>query len=825
MTSPKPRIILHALIITAVVLTVNLNTRGMLDWEEEKFLEALELHETDYPFSLRPFTSVTIRSLTESFGLTVRQAFIASQYSLLFVLLISFDYLLVTLALSRRRRIVGLWALGLSFPILGVHFIPNFTWDDLWGYIALTWMAVFLIRGRLYPAALCLAFVAIAKENQLVALPAVYIFRDCTRPVRSWLIPMLIPVAVFVGYRIFAFDGFAQESFSNLAFNFSNIPQSRQTIFSLLMSFGAFWVWAGEGLKKRLFNSSLEHDELYRQLALSALVVGGAAVVSTLLLAYARETRLFFTCFVFIIPLALITVYESRAFETIRQYVKSSSKVRLSLIALGFSALGIIVSSLVFPTFPFLPEKDIHRWLFGLHLGLVFSYFVAKRESAPKYFSLAGIIAGLRKIPCAALTLFAASLSLRAVFLVFVSSNLTSKSIWNLFPDTGVYLIISTYFKSSLPYVEYDLLLSGPGYGFIIYTLSGVVGMNGWAHIIVQILISAATSVLIRQLALHLGLRSKVATFAGYVHAFSLTAIYLSCSLLTETWFVFLSTLALLAFISALKSNRTAHYLAFAFLCFSAAMVRSIAQFYPLVLVAIVLVPAVWNRRFDMRALWRPLGFSCLALTLVFLWSARNYATHGVFTVSETGIRAARMYWIASGISESGADGDILQARETWDKEFETRYPGAEATSKARHDFDMSVVRDSLFKYPGRMLRVYASAAWENVTAPSFFHKILAPQLSPLWNTYSRLATRNTGAVIVLLTMMGFGIMAMTGSRQAALFLCAFYVFFAATSGVTFWQASRVFFPAEPFWTIGCATALLWIYEKSKNSIRLLRSR
>lgn len=367
---------LTALGLTAINLIIHLNVDGMISWDQEYWRETVAIHTNSYPFSLRPLTTGAVLFLSESFHISLRNSFILVQYPALLCIFFSFGRLLLELGFSSSRCLIGVCALAFCFPLLGAHFTPNFTWDDYWGYLALIWMTVFLLRGRLLYAALALATVAITKENLLVALPALYFFRDRTKSPGRWLGALALPVVVFVAYRLYRLGYIAEETISKFTFNFSDFNQSRQSLFSLLEAFGLFWFFGALAIKQAL-GATGESAQLWRNMALCALTVGALTLFSVLGGAYARETRLFFTPFVFLIPLTLWYWQSQRLGEAIRRALSGAPRWSVYLAAPLTLAICVTLVTLLFPTFPYLPMADTHRAYLAINLTIVALWWLA----------------------------------------------------------------------------------------------------------------------------------------------------------------------------------------------------------------------------------------------------------------------------------------------------------------------------------------------------------------------------------------------------------------------------------------------------------------
>lgn len=420
--------------------------------------------------------------------------------------------------------------------------------------------------------------------------------------------------------------------------------------------------------------------------------------------------------------------------------------------------------------------------------------------------------------------LFAVSLMARLLYLGLVSQNMNGDELWGAFYDTQKYLQIVEYFKTWDPQYKELLLLAGPGYALILLVVDFFASGNVWAHVTLQALLSALSSVMIFRLAVSLQLPKRVAYLAGYIHAFSLTAIYLSASMLTETWFVFVSLLALVTFLRAYREDSILLYTVAVLCVVFSAMIRSLGQFYPFIIALVVFVPALKSRVFDRISLWRPLGFAALALFLILLWPVRNYVVHDIFTVSETGTRAARLYWTASAVGGSSAGANVWAVRAAWEDEISERFAGKTPTPREMHDFDVSVIRDTLSARTADMLGAYANAAWSNAITPSVYHTHLAPQPATLWGFYNQMAKKGLGKINFALTLIGLLILAFRRDWFAVTTLGSLWALFTLTSGVTFWQGSRIYFPAMMAWAPLAALALNTGFAQALSLSRRLRS-
>lgn len=355
--------ILISLILTALILSLNINLKTLLNYSDSQWNDALALHQNEMPFSMRPMTSGAIVVLQEFFS--VRTSFIIHQYALLFLLFISFAIYLKSLSFRSRTIIGGLVMLAFSYPILCLHFIPNFSWDDIWAYIGITWMAYFFFKDRFILSAICLAFAVLNRESVLVILPLFYFYRKEKNISTAQLLLLVSPALLYIVYRGAFFPDFLPGRFTRLLANFGSLGEGHQSLYSLFISFGYLWV-AGLFFACKSFRPEGNSPGiLCGNFQKSSLAVSLLSVLIVLTAALARETRLFFIPFIFIIPLSLNTV------RAICEKVKIRNKVKTAFLVLLLLALWVIGSIFIFPSFDYLPMIDFHRVLFALHATMI----------------------------------------------------------------------------------------------------------------------------------------------------------------------------------------------------------------------------------------------------------------------------------------------------------------------------------------------------------------------------------------------------------------------------------------------------------------------
>lgn len=366
---PKSRqyilISLTALLFTAVSLIVHVISPSSLHQTDDNWNLRVSVHRHDPAFAGRPVTTALVVGMHSLFGWSLRTAFFVLQFILMLLSgPVMFAYLR-QLGLSFRYSAWGMVIYYLSLPVFLAHFDPVYTWDDFWVYLAIPMSFAFILRRQLACALLSFVFAILARETSLIFLPvwfAAIRTVDRRRLVRP-LVLSLTAVLVYIGLRFILSETALGKLEWKVAFNFDGWLRTRDTVFSLLVSLGFLWpVGWYQVCRERI--SSIAHPEIIR---FGAVVTAAGYVISTLLFAQARETRLFFPPFVFFIPLALL-YFQTRA-EAIGRFAQWPVRPGVMAVTAGSIIVGIFVAMVLFPDFEFRTWKDGNRAFFGLHLA------------------------------------------------------------------------------------------------------------------------------------------------------------------------------------------------------------------------------------------------------------------------------------------------------------------------------------------------------------------------------------------------------------------------------------------------------------------------
>ena len=343
---------------------------------EAWFVEAHEWGLATYPYSIRPFLAYSIELLTRLFSLEVKTSFFLIQFSLAAAIGLSFYYYLRQLSFSVGWSRLGLFLVLSAYPILAAHIEPMHTRDDLWAHLFMVLALLTLLKSRMTAGIVWFTLAIFAREQSLLLFGAFLLvaWLRCEQiPRRRLVLLSLLPLLIYGIYYAITWQEPDPVRFSLIQFNFENHLRTSDTLFSLFISFGFMWLAAPLAFRGGRSGSA------FRLLWWGAILTVPATVLLTLFLTNARETRILFPPFVFMIPLTLLTV------QSMFRHLKSRMSFRFAAIGLVLFAVamtvGIFFGQAAFPEFEYRRCPNFQRLWAGIHFGLILSligYYIAR---------------------------------------------------------------------------------------------------------------------------------------------------------------------------------------------------------------------------------------------------------------------------------------------------------------------------------------------------------------------------------------------------------------------------------------------------------------
>ena len=360
-----------AITVTGIVVSLILHLKATwspLLHDPEIWRRSLELHVNYYPFNIRfPQTQATLL-VNRFFGIPHKESFYILQYILVFLLGPLFYNYLKTLGFGRNWSLMGLALLMFSFPILGAHFEPVHTWDDIWmyGFLILTFSA--LLKSNWLVASLFFTLGCFAREQMVLFYPIFFLEGIWNRQklgMKKLLLGLLIPVVIY-GLLIFlTYQTPDARRWSLFFYNFENTARAADSIVSLWISFGFLWLLAIAGAVSIFAKRS---EPKFRLLFWGAVTALPLTMILGIFFTYVRETRILFPPFVFLIPLALV------ALKNLWNNLPAEKSKTFWIITACSAALlitaGVLIAPYLWPKFDYGSSSMLRRDFAGVQIGL-----------------------------------------------------------------------------------------------------------------------------------------------------------------------------------------------------------------------------------------------------------------------------------------------------------------------------------------------------------------------------------------------------------------------------------------------------------------------
>ncbi len=336
---------------------------------EDYWNSLIELHQYYYPFNIRPLTTDLTVYMTYFFDLPVRESFFIIQFALAFLLGLFFYKYLRVFKFNHKWSCAGVFLLMSAYPILGAHFQPVYTWDDFWMYLFLIISFTKLVEKRFLVSAIFFTAACFAREHAVIFYPVLAFgaFSLRFRVKRSRFLFFLIPVIVYGIYYLIVRQPYEW----HVGFNFENNTRSSDTLMSVILAFG--FVWAG-WLVGIVQSNRKPKSRIDRFLIWSSVFTLIADLLVVLFLGRARETRLLFPPFLFVIPVAMITFHS--AIEYLRENFRARDIVMGIIIAVLMCAGWVILIMTIKPYFEFRQCANYAYIWAGIAAGIMTILFI-----------------------------------------------------------------------------------------------------------------------------------------------------------------------------------------------------------------------------------------------------------------------------------------------------------------------------------------------------------------------------------------------------------------------------------------------------------------
>lgn len=424
--------------------------------------------------------------------------------------------------------------------------------------------------------------------------------------------------------------------------------------------------------------------------------------------------------------------------------------------------------------------------------------------------------------------LFCIAITLRLVLFLLSLNQIGTEGLAKSCPDSILYLNMAKDLLAGTNNYEYGFFTFGPGFAYWLAFQMKLFGQGIIPIIIVQILISGASCLLIYKLAMMLTDSHPTAIISGYLAALSYTSISLSIPILSDSIYFFLFLWSLILFLSALKSASISLFTMAGIVLGIAILVRSIGQFWPLMMI-LISIPFIFGPRigFDSnsairRKLYIGITISVgLSIILISGWIIRNRSIHGIPTLAMTS--AGGVANVAAFTLEKIEKRPIDEIRKKWNEDYMKSKGLGTLTLADSFRLNLEKARETFSKYPFQIIKTYLLIVWENINSISYFHRVLIPKFDgktiPM---EGRINKWGLNKLEFWLSILGMVLLLVRRKYYAVLILGSILFYYSAMIGFTKWQGSRLFFPAQIAVVILIAIVIVNFYKAVARLARWL---
>ena len=419
--------------------------------------------------------------------------------------------------------------------------------------------------------------------------------------------------------------------------------------------------------------------------------------------------------------------------------------------------------------------------------------------------------------------IFLVAVALRLIYVELAISSIGFDKFVFFANDTRLYLLTADHILSPNNNGSYGLLRVGPGYALILAGIKSVFGPNLIWPIMFSVLMGALAPVFVYLLGLKLFASRTIGIIAGIFSAVSFTSLSASAHILTDQTFFTFHIAELVSFVHACQTKKLKWFVAAGLIAGFVSYIRSVGIIWPYIFIFMSLViplGAIYKSRVELVR--RAAITGIVMLVLIWGWSARNYFIHDKFVFGTNGMLTIRSCLIAQAAERSWGEGRrIVEYREIWEAEdgdrsenFVPAYDKAKARVVAELKRNLSLV-----------VSCYMHNLLENMTAGNGYITREILPVSSFAITLNTAVEKWLGYLIIVLTVIGFVLMYRLNLKLPFWILGSTYLAFSVLLGASFWQGSRLHYPAEMAWPLVLAFLVVWTTRKIKDSTKVAETK
>lgn len=248
-----------------------------------------------------------------------------------------------------------------------------------------------------------------------------------------------------------------------------------------------------------------------------------------------------------------------------------------------------------------------------------------------------------------------------------------------------------------------------PGFPVFAALIYFLVGIKLWVVLLAQVFINVIAGLLVYTIGKELFNR-QIAIVAAGIFFFDPHVILYSLSFLSDTLFVALFVGTIAAFIIGLKRNRVGCFVAGGFLLGIAALTKPIIQFFPVVVLVLLLCARTITVK--KKAIYF-IGFTTVFLLIIFPWLWRNYTSYQYFGLSNVGDYHIMMLAHMTERQKAERPEAIREGKDK--QEFDGRFLSRQQEKKA-YDYIKSNIPSFIKSYAQGTLFMYIHISTKEIT-------------------------------------------------------------------------------------------------------------
>lgn len=430
-------------------------------------------------------------------------------------------------------------------------------------------------------------------------------------------------------------------------------------------------------------------------------------------------------------------------------------------------------------------------------------------------------------------TVFLAALFLRLVMFAAANNQIGTQGMLENCFDCRLYLNMAKAIVAGTPEARADgFFYFGPGFAYFLAPLTYLFKNHAFSMIVVDIILSSLSCLLLYAFARRLTGSYAVAMTAAFLAATSYTSILVSCFLLSDTLYFFVFLLVLLAYLRALDTGRWPYFVLAGVLTAAAVMIRSVGQFWPLVMIGLAVAHRRWKdgRSAPLSGL-RPRALTArvtvavaIPIVVILGWMSHNYRDNGAFVMGITSGNGPANICAVTIERMSGVPAPTTM--ENWLQERKDALGKTELTLGEIYDVYRTHTRAAVDTLGWKVVETYLSVMWENLNEISRLHRLLFPEYQDMMIPAEEYIMHHyLNYINIVLAMTGLALLLWRRRWWPAAVLGSTYVYYAVMGGFFRWQYTRHFMPGQIAWAVLIAVTLVTLARLIGRAGRALARR